>query len=143
MIPFFLPFRGLDQTFVECDERMWRVGPRKVPSGINIRVGSNWILLNKEFVSYVINGDDDMINGLRKMYNYTVIAAESFFHTTLQNSKFCSSYVKTNLRLENWKKHLGRKSTYESVLDWDVRSPNGKFSVQFPTCAKLNERMQI
>ena len=113
---------------------MWRLGPRKLPSGIEFRGGSTWVLLNKEFVSYVVNGDDELINGLRTIFTYTVLAPESFFQTLLHNSKFCSSYVKTNLRVENWKKDLGCRSQYKSVIDWNACSPNGKCPIKVPTC---------
>ena len=122
---------------------MWRLGPRKLPLGIQIRGGSNWILLNKEFVSYVVNGDDELINGLRTLYSYTLVPAESFFHTTLRNSKFCLSLHKNNLRVENWKKQLGCKSRYASVMDWKICSPNGKFTMNVPSCFIPRTRMQI
>ena len=105
---------------------MWRLGPRKLPSGIEFWSGATWNLLNKEFVSYVVNGNDELLIGLLKMYKYTLIAPESFFQTLLRNSKFCLSYAKTNLRVENWKKHLGCKSQYNSVIDWDLCSPTCK-----------------
>ena len=111
---------------------MWRLGPRKLPHGLNIGMGSNWIVLNKEFVSYVVNGNDELINGLRTMYTHTLLPAESFFHTLVLNSKFCSSSVKTNLKLENWKTNLARRKSKKEV-DWDGKSPNGKRSIKVST----------
>ena len=119
-IEIFFFFPAIDQTFFECDKHIWRLGPRKLPSGIDIRGGSNWVVLNKEFVSYIVNGNDTFINGLRTLYNYTLVPAESFFHTALRNSKFCQSLHKNNLRVENWKKHLGCKSRYAAVMDWKI-----------------------
>ena len=75
---------GLYDTFYECDAHMWRLGPRILPHQIEISTGSNWIGLNKEFVSYLVNGDDELINGMRTTWNYTIMAVESYFHTLLK-----------------------------------------------------------
>ena len=119
---------GLDKTFFECENHMWRLGGRKLPQGIQIDGGSDWVCLNKEFVSYVVNGDDELIKGLRKIFTYTLLPAESFFHTTLRNSKFCSTYVNNNLHLTNWKRNIGCKCQHKNVVDWCGCSPNGKFN---------------
>ena len=74
------------------------------------------------FQSYVVNGDDELLRGLRVLFNYSLLPAESFFHTTLKNSEFCSSYVNNNLRMTNWKRHLGCKC---QVIEFDKQVGNG------------------
>ena len=49
---------------------------------------------------------------------------QSFFHTVLRNSIFCDTYINNNLRVTNWKRHLGCKCQYKHVVDWCGCSPN-------------------
>ncbi|KAL3284632.1 hypothetical protein HHI36_018786 [Cryptolaemus montrouzieri] len=121
----FIQKQGLDKTFVECDTHMWRVADRKLPWGIQIDGGSDWIALNREFVKYVAGDNtDDLIKGLLKVFHHTLLPAESFFHTALRNSIFCDTYVDNNLHVTNWKRKLGCKCQYKHVVDWCGCSPN-------------------
>ncbi|XP_011505061.1 PREDICTED: xylosyltransferase oxt [Ceratosolen solmsi marchali] len=121
----FLTKQGLDKTFVECEARMWRVGERKLPYGIQIDGGSDWVALSREFVEYVANPEpDDLVAGLLRVFRYTLLPAESFFHTALRNSRFCPTYVDNNLHVTNWKRKLGCKCQYKAVVDWCGCSPN-------------------
>lgn len=121
----FIQKQGLDKTFVECEYRMWRIGNRVLPSGIQLDGGSDWIALSRRFVQYVANPEpDDLIVGLLKIFNYTLLPAESFFHTALRNSKFCDTYVDNNLHVTNWKRKLGCKCQYKHIVDWCGCSPN-------------------
>ncbi|EFA12734.1 xylosyltransferase oxt [Tribolium castaneum] len=120
----FLQKQGLDKTFVECDRRMWRVADRRLPEGIQMDGGSDWIALSREFVSYVAKSGDDLVGGLRQVFRHTLLPAESFFHTVLRNSRFCDSYVDNNLHVTNWKRKLGCKCQYKHVVDWCGCSPN-------------------
>lgn len=121
----FIQKQGLDKTFVECEYRMWRVGNRKLPHGIQIDGGSDWIALSRPFVQYVANPEpDDLVVGLLKVFRHTLLPAETFFHTALRNSKFCDSYVDNNLHVTNWKRKLGCKCQYKHVVDWCGCSPN-------------------
>ena len=54
---------------------------RKTPSGIIIDGGSDWIALNYEFSKYVIESKDQNLEELKTWFNYTLLPAESFFHT--------------------------------------------------------------
>ncbi|XP_015432599.1 PREDICTED: xylosyltransferase oxt [Dufourea novaeangliae] len=103
----FITKQGLDKTFVECETRMWRIGDRKLPNGIQIDGGSDWVALSRDFVEYVF-----------------FFPAESFFHTVLRNSRFCNTYIDNNLRVTNWKRKLGCKCQYKAVVDWCGCSPN-------------------
>ncbi|KAK5642064.1 hypothetical protein RI129_008231 [Pyrocoelia pectoralis] len=121
----FIQKQGLDKTFVECDTHMWRVGDRKLPWGIQIDGGSDWIALSREFVSYAASDEpDDLVSGLRIVFNHTLLPAESFFHTVLKNSKFCNTYIDNNLHVTNWKRRLGCKCQYKHIVDWCGCSPN-------------------
>lgn len=121
----FIQKQGLDKTFVQCENRMWRIGDRTLPYGIQVDGGSDWIALSRKFVEYVANPyPDDLISGLLRIFKYTLLPAESFFHTALRNSKFCNTYIDNNLHVTNWKRKLGCKCQYKHVVDWCGCSPN-------------------
>ncbi|XP_076384790.1 xylosyltransferase oxt [Megalopta genalis] len=121
----FITKQGLDKTFVECETRMWRIGDRKVPNGIQIDGGSDWVALSRDFVEYVASPTPDtLVTDLLKVFKYTLLPAESFFHTVLRNSRFCNTYIDNNLHVTNWKRKLGCKCQYKAVVDWCGCSPN-------------------
>ncbi|VVC86735.1 unnamed protein product [Leptidea sinapis] len=120
----FIKKQGLDKTFVECETHMWRIGERKLPRGITIDGGSDWVALSPEFVSYVTGDKDELLRGLDVVFEHTLLPAESYFHTVLRNSKFCNTYVDNNLHVTNWKRKLGCKCQYKHVVDWCGCSPN-------------------
>ncbi|XP_076246321.1 xylosyltransferase oxt [Calliopsis andreniformis] len=121
----FITKQGLDKTFVECDTRMWRIGDRKLPDGIQIDGGSDWVALSREFVEYVANPNPDtLVSDLLRVFKYTLLPVESFFHTVLRNSRFCNTYIDNNLHVTNWKRKLGCKCQYKAVVDWCGCSPN-------------------
>ncbi|XP_066498061.1 xylosyltransferase 1 [Hoplias malabaricus] len=120
----FIRKQGLDRLFFECDTHMWRLGDRKIPDGITVDGGSDWFLLNRAFVEYVINSEDDLVTNMKRFYAYTLLPAESFFHTVLENSPHCESMVDNNLRITNWNRKLGCKCQYKHIVDWCGCSPN-------------------
>ncbi|XP_043091705.1 xylosyltransferase 1 [Puntigrus tetrazona] len=120
----FIRKQGLDRLFFECDTHMWRLGDRKIPEGISVDGGSDWFLLNRMFVEYVINSQDDLVTNMKRFYAYTLLPAESFFHTVLENSPHCESMVDNNLRITNWNRKLGCKCQYKHIVDWCGCSPN-------------------
>jgi protein xylosyltransferase len=121
----FIQKQGLDKTFVECDTHMWRVGDRTLPDGIQIDGGSDWVCLSRKFVEYVTSEmHDELIEGLMKIFQLTLLPAESFFHTAIRNSLFCDTYVDNNLHITNWKRKLGCKCQYRHICDWCGCSPN-------------------
>ncbi|XP_077264454.1 xylosyltransferase oxt [Temnothorax americanus] len=121
----FIAKQGLDKTFVECEARMWRTGDRKLPDGIQIDGGSDWFALSRDFVEYVADPNpDQLVANLLKLFKYTLLPAESFFHTVLRNSRFCNTYIDNNLHMTNWKRKLGCKCQYKAVVDWCGCSPN-------------------
>ncbi|KAL3067360.1 hypothetical protein OYC64_017153 [Pagothenia borchgrevinki] len=120
----FIRKQGLDRLFFECDTHMWRLGDRKIAEGISVDGGSDWFLLNRMFVEYVINSKDDLVTSMKRFYAYTLLPAESFFHTVLENSAHCESMVDNNLRITNWNRKLGCKCQYKHIVDWCGCSPN-------------------
>nr|AAA75448.1 unknown [Drosophila melanogaster] len=122
----FIQKQGLDKTFVECDTHMWRIGDRKLPAGIQVDGGSDWVALSRPFVGYVTHPreDDELLQALLKLFRHTLLPAESFFHTVLRNTKHCTSYVDNNLHVTNWKRKQGCKCQYKHVVDWCGCSPN-------------------
>lgn len=120
----FIKKQGLDKTFVECETHMWRTGERKLPKGIIIDGGSDWLALSPPLVKYVVAKDDELLNGLDILFQHTLLPAESYFHTVLRNSRFCNTYIDNNLHVTNWKRKLGCKCQYKHVVDWCGCSPN-------------------
>lgn len=120
----FIKKQGLDRTFLECDEHMWRLGNRSLPPEIDIDGGSDWIALNRKFCHFLVMSKDPLVATLRNMYGYSLLPAESFFHTVLRNGPLCETFIRTNLRLTNWKRKMGCRCQYKHIVDWCGCSPN-------------------
>lgn len=72
----FIKKQGLDRLFHECDSHMWRLGERQIPAGIVVDGGSDWFVLTRSFVEYVVYTDDPLVAQLRQFYMYTLLPAE-------------------------------------------------------------------
>ncbi|KAL8569523.1 hypothetical protein ACOMHN_002070 [Nucella lapillus] len=120
----FIKKQGLDQTFYECENHLWRIGHRPLPSGVRVDGGSDWVCLHRDFAHYLVRESDELLTGLKALYKYTLLPAESFFHTVLQNSRFCGDSVDNNLHLTNWRRKQGCKCQYKHIVDWCGCSPN-------------------
>ncbi|XP_039284887.1 xylosyltransferase oxt [Nilaparvata lugens] len=121
----FVQKQGLDKTFVECEAHMWRCGQRRLPWGVALDGGSDWVALSRPFVLFLADWPrDPLLAGLVQVFKYTLLPAESFFHTALRNSALCASYTDNNLHVTNWKRRLGCKCQYKHVVDWCGCSPN-------------------
>ena len=72
----FIKKQGLDQTFHECENHLWRVGPRPLPSGVVFDGGSDWIGLWREFAYYAVFSQDELVTGLKKYYKYSLLPVE-------------------------------------------------------------------
>lgn len=68
--------QGISRTFYECDEHMWRLGDRKLPTSVDFDGGSDWIGLNRKFVNYVTQSQDTLVLGLKHLYGYALLPAE-------------------------------------------------------------------
>ncbi|KAL1416708.1 hypothetical protein MTO96_027605 [Rhipicephalus appendiculatus] len=122
----FIGKQALERTFHECGGRMWRLGPRTLPWGLRLDGGSDWVTLHRDFCSYVAlpEHEDPLLQGLKALFRHTLLPAESFFHTVLQNSIFCGTVADQNLRLVNWKRRQGCQCQHRHVVDWCGCSPN-------------------
>lgn len=49
---------------------------------------------------------------------------QAFFHTVIRNGHFCDTFVRSNLRITNWKRKLGCRCQYKHIVDWCGCSPN-------------------
>ena len=72
----FVKKQGLSRIFYECDEHMWRLGDRDLPTNIDFDGGSDWICLNRKFVDYLVHSEDTLVTGLKHMYRYALLPAE-------------------------------------------------------------------
>jgi len=135
----FIRKQGLNMLFYECEHRMWRLGPRQLQEGIRIDGGSDWICLSHEFIQYVV-GDDPLLSGLKSFWKYSLLPAESFFHTVLQNSLYCDTIVNNNLHLTNWRRKQGCKCQYKHIVDWCGCSPNDILPQDFDRLLALQGR---
>ncbi|VDL64539.1 unnamed protein product [Nippostrongylus brasiliensis] len=120
----FIQKQGFDFVFVECENRMWRVGKRdEFPRNLRVDGGSDWIVLHKEFALYSIS-DDELPTKMRNLFSSVILPVESFFHTLAYNSRFCESVIGSNLRLTNWNRKQGcRCESLKRVVDWCGCSP--------------------
>ncbi|KFD49350.1 hypothetical protein M514_09797 [Trichuris suis] len=118
----FIIKQGLDRLFVQCENRMWRLGTRRMPRRVRFQGGSDWFVLHRDFVQFIVREKSSLVSRLREWFRYTLLPAESFFHTVLQNSRFCATSSSHNLRFVNWKRTLGCHC-HQRVVDWCSCSP--------------------
>lgn len=122
----FIKKQGLDRNFYQCENRVWLVGERRLPTGVMFTGGSDWFALPRDFCQYVSKHQfesEHLVASLRHMYNFTLLPAESFFQTVAVNSQFCDRYRDNNLRATNWSKKKACKCQHQDVVDWCGCSP--------------------
>lgn len=66
----------MDGIFVDCDRYVWLLGRRRLPSGITMNGGSDWMVLPHEFVDYLVHTKDDVVEKIRRFYRYTLLPVE-------------------------------------------------------------------
>lgn len=79
----FIHKQGLNKTFLQCDDHMWRLGTRDLLYGIQFDGGSDWFCLNKQFINYVVYSQDEYLIRLKHFYKYALLPSEvciSFDH---------------------------------------------------------------
>jgi len=69
--------------FHECDNRMWRLGPRDLQDGIRIDGGSDWMCLTREFTRYLTGPEDLLLAGLKAYWKYALLPGEVSFNCHL------------------------------------------------------------
>ncbi|XP_069125008.1 xylosyltransferase 1-like [Argopecten irradians] len=127
----FIQKQGLENTFLECENHLWRVAKRTFPSGFRLDGGSDWVALHREFASYASQSKTELVAGLKQVFKYTLLPVESFFHTLIHNSPFCDKCVDNNLHMTNWRRRQGCKCQYKHIVDWCGCSPNDLKSSDF------------
>jgi protein xylosyltransferase len=68
--------QGLNRTFLQCEDRMWRLGERHLLNGLQFDGGSDWFCLHHDFVEYIINSEDIYLSALKKFFKYTLLPSE-------------------------------------------------------------------
>ena len=113
-----------NHTYVECNDYMYQIGPRILPKGIQYYAGSDFYCISRNFAQYIAYpaANDTLLHGLYSVYNHTIVPAERFFTTALQNSQFCSTHYSTNIRMINWDGKKGCHCERPSA-DWCGCSP--------------------
>ena len=119
----FVSQNSMDNTFVECEAHMYRLGPRTLPEGTQYDGGSDWYALSRNFVEYIALSQDPLLKDLYSIYDHSLMAAESFFITTVKTSHFCSTLINNNFRLINWLPNKGGCHCQRSSVDWCGCSP--------------------
>ena len=79
----FVQKQGLDRTFVECDNHMWRVDNRKLPGDITVDGGSDWIAIHRNYSRYLVTDRSRFLTGLKRYYEFSLLPAEVHVHCTL------------------------------------------------------------
>ena len=72
----FIQKQGLDRTFVECDNHMWRVNTRPLPRDIDMDGGSDWIAIHRNYSRYLVTGNDTLLTGIKRYFRFTLLPAE-------------------------------------------------------------------
>lgn len=85
----FIQKQGLDRTFVECDNHMWRVGTRPLPNGVTLDGGSDWIAINRRYGHYLVTGDDDLLIRLKRIFEFSLLPAEVWQLLYLEKPCMC------------------------------------------------------
>eukprot|EP00048_Salpingoeca_helianthica_P006199 m.95850 g.95850 ORF g.95850 m.95850 type:complete len:713 (-) comp13913_c1_seq2:29-2167(-) len=119
----FINKQGLDQTFVLCENRMWRVAARTLPTNLSMEGGSDWFLLHRSFAQFAVS-NSPIVTGLRRYYDFSLLSAESFFHVVAANSPYCVTFYNDNFRIANWRRERGCHCQYKHLVDWCGCSPN-------------------
>ena len=68
--------QGLEYTFLNCENRMWKINKRVFASGLQFGGGSDWFILNSGFIDYILNSNDPYLQHLKFFYNYTLLPSE-------------------------------------------------------------------
>lgn len=121
--------QGHDRSFLQCDSHMWRLGRRPMPLGVRLDGGSDWFALSREFSQFIVNEshqseeEKNLLLTLSNWFSLTLLPLETFFHTVIHNTRFCSTYVPHNLRSVKWERKRGCQCQHTSHVDWCGCSP--------------------
>ncbi|KAJ1445241.1 core-2/I-branching enzyme-domain-containing protein [Pelagophyceae sp. CCMP2097] len=104
--------------FVECDNKMRRIWRLQPPAGVSMFMGSQWMVVTKQFAEYVTHRRTpatahhfDRAAGGSFAARYeeyatgVMVADENYFVTVLKNSPFCNRHENTNflhVQFDRW-----------------------------------------
>ena len=83
----FIQKQGLDRTFVECENHMWRIGTRPLPPDVTLDGGSDWIVINRNYSHYLVTNTEQFLTGLKKYYEYSLLPAEVHHDLSLPHAR--------------------------------------------------------
>uniref|UniRef100_A0A915DZY9 protein xylosyltransferase n=1 Tax=Ditylenchus dipsaci TaxID=166011 RepID=A0A915DZY9_9BILA len=141
----FLKKQGFNYYFMECEQRMWRIGSKRdYPHNMRLDGGSDWVIVHRDLALFSIS-NETLPQQVRISFSTILLPLEGFFHTLALNSHFCTKVIYKNLRLTNWKRKQGcRCATLKNIVDWcgcsplAIHSNEGRFDVQ-----KCQDRTQF
>ncbi len=94
------------------------VDRRKKNTGISFWIGSNWVSITHDFLSYIVSKEQ----WIAETYKETLCADEVFIQTLLSNSEFANK-VQGNLRYIDWGRgnpYVFRASDYDELMKNDM-----------------------
>lgn len=91
-------------SYVECDNVVHRVGKAQLPHGVELQVGSQWVVLTPPFMRYLV-ADTKQVPDFSTYMRTTRIPDESFLQTVGMISPHCHSIEKVDHTFINWDKN--------------------------------------
>lgn len=73
--------QAFETSFLQCENRMWRLGQKTVPLGIQFSGGSDWFCLNAKFINYLIKSKENFVDNLKLFFKYSLLPSEVKFLT--------------------------------------------------------------
>ncbi|XP_063728615.1 xylosyltransferase 2-like isoform X2 [Symsagittifera roscoffensis] len=121
----FMKRQGVNQTFYQCDGHMFRLSARRVPYGVRFSGGSDWFVLARNFIDYLLHAppEDQLVDPLSRFYSFSLLPSESFFSTIVKASPMCNRVRPTDLKFANWANKTGCTCSEKSTVDWCGCSP--------------------
>ena len=55
---------------------MWKINKRMFASGLQFGGGSDWFILNSNFIDYILSSNDEYLQYLKDFYKYTLLPSE-------------------------------------------------------------------
>ncbi|XP_075255857.1 xylosyltransferase sqv-6-like isoform X2 [Convolutriloba macropyga] len=121
----FMKRQGVNQTFYQCDGHMFRISTRRTPRGVDFGGGSDWFVMARNFIEYLVNtpADDKLMDPLSRFYSFSLLPSESFFSTLVKMSPWCNHVRNTDLKFAHWANKTGCSCAEKSSVDWCGCSP--------------------
>jgi len=141
----FVEARGIRYWFVECTDvhRVFRLKApgttaewRPLPQGIEVYAGSQWFMLTRPFVEFVMGcltdtrpGDEKHCTLVRDFYEYcrfSLLSDEMFFQTLIMNGPFCKRVGSGSMHWVAWRPPPPNAPAclHGDVVDWCGVSPS-------------------